>query len=549
MTVLTVIVAFAGCIGADDVAPGIGPTETPATAYSVPVPDRSLTLLEHAELIPMPIGTDIAIHARIVRPDVAEPVPVIVQFTPYTAPGRAMAIEPQVSPADGRFENEFVRRGFAFAYADVRGTGDSGGCLDLRGQLDIEDADALTEWLGTQSWSNGKVGFIGASYPGSEAHIAALANNPHLGGVIPVVASTSFYNYHHKAGVPYSNHATTNTLYTAYATAPTTNPQFENYLTRQAREPAECDQATHITKQADQSGTYDSWWNDRDLRWRVGDVKVPVLMAQGLADWNVKPDHIDTWYNQLDNARKILIAGQWSHQYPKDVAEAYGDWWPYAAAFFDETLRGTHTGLFDANVAYVQDTDGAWHTYNETWPPAGAVRTPLNLTGSGLSFTDAPSGEIGWFANPASDRLPILPAGEQVILELPALDHRLHVSGTPRLNLTITSDRENVHLVARLEVLREGAWRLENHGYLNPIYREGVDHPVRLLPGKATPVTIDFYPQEDVFNKGESLRLVIRSVDQGRTIPAFDPANLKADLAGERPGQLWLPVVAGGGWG
>lgn len=541
LAVALAAVVLAGCV--TPAAPGaeVDASTTAGTAgYAVPEPDASLALLEHAELIPMPIGTDVSIHARIVRPDTDEPVPVIVEFTPYTAPGRAMLIEPQVGPADGTFVQELVRRGFAFAFADVRGTGDSGGCLDLRGQMDIEDADALTEWLGTQPWSNGKVGFIGASYPGSEAHIAALANNPHLGGVVPIVASTSFYHYHHKGGVPYSNHLATNTGYTAFATLPTLNPQNENYAPRQARELAECDQLTHLAVQADQSGAYSPWWADRNLRPRVDQVQVPVLMGQGLADWNVKPDHIATWWNDLQ-APKTLIAGQWGHAYPADAEEAYGEWWKFATAFFDQTLRGADTGMFGEDRAYVQANDGSWRTY-ATWPPLEAETLAVSITEQGLSLTESPSGTLTWRAEPTTAHTGDVPADEQVVLPLPPLERAMLLAGTPRVNLTIVSSAENVHLVAVLEVMRDGVWKRENHGYLNPIYREGIDAPQRLVPGSPTAVTIEMYPQEDAFAAGEELRLVLRSVDGGNTVPVFDDATIDVLLDGERLGQLLLPL-------
>ncbi|MBI4392464.1 MAG: CocE/NonD family hydrolase [Euryarchaeota archaeon] len=568
---------LAGCV-----SPASTPIDVASAAqtsigpYSVRAPDVALRLLESGHLVPT-IGDDVQIHVRMVRPDTSEKVPIIVQFTPYTAPGRGMLYEPMVpqdspvrqtvgsnafSNLEDNFVKQFVRRGFAFGYADVRGTGDSGGCMDLRGQLDIEDAYRLTEWLGTREWSNGKVGFIGASYPGSEAHIAAIANNPHLGGVIPVVASTSFYNYHHKGGVPYSNHFGTNTGYTQNAYGPTRNPQYENWLERQATEPAKCDTSYQLAVQLDQSGAYNAWWNDRNLRWRVGEAKVPVLMGQGLADWNVKPDHIANYYNDLGNARKILIAGQWPHQYPANATlpdasgpgdtarfTAYGAWWEYAVAFFDETLLSVHTGLFDEDIAFIQGSDKVWRTYPGEWPPKGVEKLMLGLTPSGLTLDGSSSGTLSWDAKPkqvagspvAADET--IGASEQVVLELPPLAGAIHTAGTPKLNVTIVSTAANVHLVAVLEATNEtGAWVRENYGYLNPIYRSGLETPEKLIPGKATRVTIEMYPQEDVFKAGTKLRLILRSVDEGRTISAFDEAKIMVMLDGERPAVLKLPL-------
>ncbi len=274
--------ALAGCLSSDGDGPATPPAagdEAPFLGYEVPEPDMALDLLESEALID---AGDVQIHVRVKRPDVAEKVPVIVQFTPYTAGAGTVGTNPTVNaiaePAgqcvqgqgdcETAFDVQFVRRGYAFAYGDVRGTGDSSGCLSLRGPEDIADAAKVIEWLGTREWSNGLVGFIGASYPGSEAHIAAIAEagarTGHLGAVIPVVASTSFYHYHHNDGVPYNgNHALggTNTGYTQNAVAPTINPQNPNYLTKYLEELA-CPTKENVVDHGgyDQSGAYYKWW-------------------------------------------------------------------------------------------------------------------------------------------------------------------------------------------------------------------------------------------------------------------------------------------------
>ena len=46
--------------------------------------------------------------------------------------------------------------------------------------------DAAVTWLGTQSWSNGKVGIIGKSYDGSTPWQAATFGNPHLATIVPM---------------------------------------------------------------------------------------------------------------------------------------------------------------------------------------------------------------------------------------------------------------------------------------------------------------------------------------------------------------------------
>jgi putative CocE/NonD family hydrolase len=551
---------LAGCVGGEDLEEASADAEDPTandTEYTPPERQPDLEVEEFSELVPMP-DEDVNIHVRVVKPADADEAPVVAEFTPYNAPGEPMLVEPPVDePLSSYYVEELVKRGFAFAFADVRGTSDSGGCLDLRGSVDVQDADRLTEWLGTQDWSTGNVGFIGASYPGSEAHIAAIADNEHLGGVVPIVASTSFYDYHHKDGVPYGGHASTNAVYNVFAGAPSANPQYDNWLTKEAYQATECDQVDQILRGFDDSGTYDAWWVDRDLNHRIDEIDVPVLMAQGLADWNVKPDHIDPWFNELDTD-KTLVAPQMGHAIPPDADEAYGDWWPFAAAFFDATLNGADTGLFDEDRAYVEADDGTWRTYEDAWPPTNASTMTVNLTEDGLAFDEAPSGEVAWYAPEAEEQAFGQPAGEyvredtEVVLESEPLPRDVHLSGTPTLNLTVQAEETPVHLTAVLEVsdgTTENAlgeettsWERENYGYLNPVFRNGLDDPQRVLTDEPTPVTIEMYPQEDVVETGERLRLTLASDDDGRTQESYEPGEVTALLDGERPAQLELPL-------
>ena len=50
----------------------------------------------------------------------------------------------------------FARHGYVFVLVDTRGRGSSGGTFDPFAQ-EARDGYDLVEWLGRQSWSNGKV--------------------------------------------------------------------------------------------------------------------------------------------------------------------------------------------------------------------------------------------------------------------------------------------------------------------------------------------------------------------------------------------------------
>ena len=93
-------------------------------------------------------------------------VPVIAEIGPYYDDGDVSA----TTPADrlGRFLIEnFVPHGYGVAQVSVFGTGESNHCMDLMGLDEQAGIKAAVDWLGTQPWSNGKVGAIGKSYDGS----------------------------------------------------------------------------------------------------------------------------------------------------------------------------------------------------------------------------------------------------------------------------------------------------------------------------------------------------------------------------------------------
>ena len=71
-----------------------------------------------------------------------------------------------------------------FVIGDCRGTGDSEGQMVFFA-AEGEDLFDLIDWIGKQSWSDGKVGLRGASYTGSNQWYAALLKPPNLKCITP----------------------------------------------------------------------------------------------------------------------------------------------------------------------------------------------------------------------------------------------------------------------------------------------------------------------------------------------------------------------------
>src|SRR5438874_2002630 len=88
----------------------------------------------------------------------------------------------------------WVRRGYAYVHADVRGSGESQEgvwrLLDRAEQTDMYDT---IEWIAQQDWCTGKIGMIGESYYAMSQWHAAAQNPPHLACIAPFDANADLY--------------------------------------------------------------------------------------------------------------------------------------------------------------------------------------------------------------------------------------------------------------------------------------------------------------------------------------------------------------------
>lgn len=130
-------------------------------------------------------GTRIAVDIWLPADIGTRKVGTILQPTRYT---RAFLQTSTSLTDDDNFETaELINQaGMAYAIADGRGTGASFGWRG--GELtaaEIDDFGQLIDWLATQSFSNGRVGAMGSSYPGTLAENLAKTRRPALRAVAP----------------------------------------------------------------------------------------------------------------------------------------------------------------------------------------------------------------------------------------------------------------------------------------------------------------------------------------------------------------------------
>ena len=497
------------------------------------------------------------LHLRLFRPDAPEGwrAPVILVMSPYFGPDSReghdetdpTSWDAAAPPAYWRYKwlvDHFVPRGYAVAFADVRGTGESGGCLEQTGTLQTQDGFDTVEFLGTQAWSNGRVGMYGKSYDGETQQATATLAPPHLATIVPVSSVAGQYDYSYYDGVPY----TLQTFFSnfGYAYGDGLQPGSTRESAASYPERAGCN-ADHFKQGLDESGDWNAYWEEREFRNRADKVRASVLYVHGLQDWNVKPNNVRDWFERLD-VPKLALLGQWEHDYPEENRwkEEWSrqDWQDLVWRWFDHWLLGVQNDVPSLlGQVQVQDTEGRWRVEPAFPPPA----TPRAFHLAGEALAEAPgAGEPRAYAEPP---LPgtvanlLLP--EPTRLEPPRLAYEtaplaapLHWSGWPTLALEATLDKADAHFAVHLldvEPGGEAAWVAR--GYLSAVHREGVASPKPVPAGEPVTYEIRFFPGDVVVPQGHSLRLVLMPYDDW-TSGAGSGATVTV-----HGGTLTLPLV------
>lgn len=153
----------------------------PAAHYS------GQTLAEGLQYIAMRDGTKLAamVRAPLGRTLAQGPFPTLVEYSGYAA---ADPDSPQPSTLLAS------ALGFATVAVNMRGSGCSGGVLDLFDLPTTADGYDIIETVAAQSWvQGGKVGMIGISFPGISQLFVAGARPPHLAAVAPLSVIADIY--------------------------------------------------------------------------------------------------------------------------------------------------------------------------------------------------------------------------------------------------------------------------------------------------------------------------------------------------------------------
>jgi X-Pro dipeptidyl-peptidase len=506
---------------------------------SEPIPGvtvESSILLHHR--IPAEDGT--LLDTWVVRPNIAEPVPVILEVTSYY--GGGSPVDP-TNVLAGNFQQVaeiFVPRGYAVAISSVRGTGNSEGCFTIGGPEEARDTVAVIQYLAHQPWANGRVGMMGVSYPGTTPQDVWVEAPPELKTIVPISGISDLYKYNFVNGVHINPQGYAfNTYYWGMVGLSPVGLNGGDQLRDPVSVPGAvigevCPEQVWVQEGGVSStvdGNKDGYWQLRDflaeLRATSSRPRASVFYIHGLQDWNVKPHMMEDWLPDLisDVPYKIWL-GQWGHAYPDRE-----DWWTVLTAWYDKFLKGRDTGILTAPRVQVKDDDGRWR-HESIWPAGNPARLTLHPRQDGtLASQPAPGAASYQDYNGVLPPLGLQPLGpDRVVFVSEPLTEDLHLAGLPRFEADVTASGDRANLILTLaERTPDGSDRAVNYAAISLNHVQSLAQGRSSVAGLTQRVAVNFFPQDDVIHAGSRIVLIAA----GNTVP------------GGQPGPDLQPVASG----
>jgi putative CocE/NonD family hydrolase len=511
--------------------------------------------------IPMPDGVRLA--AELFVPTGGAPgerFPVLLEYLPYRK-------------AESRARNHslyayFVTRGYIVARVDIRGTGNSEGRLIEYEYSDreLQDGEAVIDWLATQPFSTGKVGMFGISWGGFNSIHLAMRNPPALAAIVAVDATDDLYqdDVHFIDGILHvDSWEMSQDLDNARPGAPDYRIDEEYFRNRFDAKPW---MLTYKRQQRD-----GPFWDRTALKARYGSLRIPTFVIGGWYD-----GYRDSVPRMLEHVRAPIkaIIGPWSHFYPHDAEPMPRiEWRHEALRWFDHWLVGRDTGILDEPRFAVfvrrwhppgpvlERVDGEWR-WEEGWPierirkrtfhpqpdhalseraPRGATHRLRNHATTGVEA----GGPVMWWGDAAPDQRPT--DAMSLVYDSAPLEQELEILGFPEARLRVSADAPLADWFARLsDVAPDGAVTLVTGAGANGAHRESATHPKPLEPGQTFSLPVEMHFTSWVFPKGHRIRLAINNAQWPMFWPTPYPMTTALVLGEET--RLLLPVVPDGAW-
>lgn len=378
-------------------------------------------------LIPMRDG--VKLFTAIYAPkDTSKAYPFLLNRTPYSVwPYGEDAYPPELGPS-ARFQED----GFIFVFQDVRGRMMSEGeFVNMRPQRAVSGAaiDESTDTYDTLEWllkhvpgNNGRAGQWGISYPGFYSAVGMLSGHPALKAVSPQAPITDWFqgDDFHRNGALWLPHAFNfMTSFGQPRPKPTKAwPASLDHGTSDGYEWFMRLGSTGATRQYTQNvpfwnemldhPDYDAFWQARNLRPQIKDVKPAVLTVGGWFDaenlYGALQVH-QTVNRQSPASDNRLVMGPWfhggwerskgDHLGPVQFGANTSEWFQAEVLFpfFAHHLKDAKAPE-PAKATVFETGANRWRRF-DAWPPPQAQEKKLYLQAGGRLGFQPPTAQAG----------------------------------------------------------------------------------------------------------------------------------------------------------
>jgi putative CocE/NonD family hydrolase len=386
----------------------------------------------------IPMRDGVKLFTAIYLPkDTAQKHPVLLTRTPYScAPYGETNFTSNLWNRHWRY---YARENYIFVMQDVRGRWMSEGeFADVRPfnpnkkGTEFDEAsdtyDAIDWMVKNLPYNNEHVGVFGISYPGFYSTMAALSGHPALKAVSPQAPVTDWFqgdDFHHNGafmvmdgfnfyvggfGFPRPKPTTVG------PESPLKLSSVDNYTTF-----LNIGALSNYKKLAGDSikfwndlyahPNYDQWWQARNPRNFVNDIKPAILVVGGLFD---AEDCFGAWnlYKAIEKKNPSshfnkLVMGPWYHgEWASTDGTHLGNlrfgsntafWYQnnIEIPFFNYYLKGEGDISEQAEATIFISGENKWHNYSQ-WPPAEKQDKPIYFQPNGKLSWDKPSANGGY---------------------------------------------------------------------------------------------------------------------------------------------------------
>jgi putative CocE/NonD family hydrolase len=546
------------------------------------------TKYEHR--IPMRDGVKL-FTAVYVPKDQDRHYPIMLMRTPYgVAPYGADAYKDSVGPSAA-----FCKEGYIVAYQDVRGLGMSEGeFVNMRPHRDRKekptDIDESTDTYDTIDWliknvagNNGRVGMWGISYPGFYVDAGMVDAHPALKAASPQAPVTDWFtgdDWHHN-GAFFLPHAFN---FLASFGRPRAQPGerrgqrfhhgtpdgYEFFLRLGPLANANrlyFKDEVPFWNEVMQHGTYDEFWQARDIRRHLKNIKPAVMTVGGWYDAENLFGALET-YKKVEasspGTTNVVVMGPWRHggwargegaslghvPFDSKTSEFFRE--KIEFPFFQYYLKDQGTPRFPE--AWVFETgSNQWRTF-EAWPPRKARPRSIFLQPNGALGFDPPapvaSGPGGalfdeYVSDPAhpveyTEEIAIGMAGDYMIRDQRVASRRpdviVYTSASLKEGLTIagpiqarlfvsTSGTDSDWVVKLIDVYPDDAPDGDTNGpvkfggyqqlvrgdVMRGKFRNSLSKAEPFVPGQPTPVNFALQDVAHTFRAGHKVMVQIQS--------------------------------------